>query len=294
MMPESSKRSNPGFQKGDNSAPAWIALTFCLVLAVGGCIHPAPAPTPPNLPGHRLERRDPYIQGLRNYREGFFESAIREFKKVPADHPRYKQSQNYLEKAAEKIMEAGRHVNDALAMKSKGEFLEAKTQLEAAVEIYPRNRNIQALLEAVEEDIDATTDYYYENGMKELERKNMEQAKENFRAAMKTDPEDDRASGMLLKVYLEEGNAFFQKGDFDGSIKSLESAYSVDSSDPALIDQLTNAYNRRALKLYREEKFSDAIRDLDRSLKIKSDQREIQVQLKQAQERMELLKKIGP
>ncbi|HET6370058.1 MAG TPA: hypothetical protein VFG95_02605, partial [Nitrospiria bacterium] len=113
-------------QKRGDSAPAWIALSFCLVLAVGGCIHPAPAPPPPNLPEQGPERRDPYVQGVRNYREGFFESAIREFKRVPTDHPHYKQSQNYLEKAAEKIMEAGRRVNDALAMKSKGDFLEAK------------------------------------------------------------------------------------------------------------------------------------------------------------------------
>jgi tetratricopeptide (TPR) repeat protein len=269
-----------------------IVLSVCLILAIGGCVHPTPPPPKPS--DQRPERRDPYVQGIRNYREGFYESAIREFKKIPSEHPRYKQSQNYLEKAAEKIMEAGRHVSDALAMKSKGEFWGAKQELEAAVEVYPRNRNIQALLEAVEEDIDATADYYYESGMKELEQKNLEGAEKNFQAAMKTDPEDDRASGMLLKVYLEEGSAFFLKGDFDASIRLLERAYAVNSSDSTLIDQLTNAYNRRALKLYREEKFSEAIRDLERSLKIKSDQHEIQVQLKQAQERMELLKKIGP
>jgi tetratricopeptide (TPR) repeat protein len=292
MMQASSKKSNPSFQKSARPAAALIVISICLLLAIGGC--GLLTPSPGDLSDQKAERRDPYIQGIRNYREGFYESAIREFKKLPSDHPRYKQAQAYLEKAAEKIMEAGRHVNAALGSKSKGEFLEAKRELEAAVEIYPRNRNIQALLEAVEEDIDTTEDYYYENGMKEFEQKNLEGARENFHEAMKTDPDDDRASGMLLKVYLEEGSALFQKGDFDAVINLLESEYAFISSDSGLIEQLADAYNRRALKLYREEKLSRAIQDLERSLKIKPDQREIEVQLKQARKRMELLKKIGP
>ena len=244
---------------------------------------------------------DAYSRGVQYYWEGLYQSAVKELEAVPSDHPRFKQAQGYLEKASSRVTEATHHVNAALQYRKEGEFFKDQKEFEKALGVYPNHRRVRMLLEALDQDIEATVNFYYEKGQEEFERKNYEEAQVAFLEALKSNPEENRVLGglsrtdeILVKMYSSEGNALFEKGLFDEAVKQLEKAYRINSTDPLLIDQLTNVYNRRALKYYREEKLSLAVGDLKRSLKIKSEQEEIRNQLQQIQKRLGLLKKIRP
>ncbi len=244
---------------------------------------------------------DAYSRGVDYYRQGLYESAVKELKAVPSDHPRYKLAQSYLEKSTDLVNEATNHVNAALQYRKEGELFKAKGEFENALEVYPRHRRVQMLLEALDLDIEATINFYYEKGREEFEQKDYEEARVSFLEALKADPEESRVlaelsktNETLVKIYSKEGSELFEKGDFDDAVERLEKAYHINAGDPFIIEKLTTVYNRRALKYYREEKLSLAIVDLKRSLKIKPYQEEIQNQLKQVQKRLGLLEKIRP
>jgi tetratricopeptide (TPR) repeat protein len=244
---------------------------------------------------------DAYSRGVQYYREGLYKSAVMELETVPRDHPRLKQARAYLQKANGRVTEATNHVNAALQHRKEGEFSKAKKEFEEALLVYPNHRRVRMLLEALDQDIEATVNFYYEKGQEEFERKNYEEAQVAFLEALKASPEENhvlaglsRTDEILMKLYSSEGTALFEKGLFDEAVRQLEKAYNIDSTDSLLIGQLTNVYNRRALKYYREEKLSLAVRDLKRSLEIKSEQEEIRNQLQQIQKRLGLLKKIRP
>jgi tetratricopeptide (TPR) repeat protein len=189
----------------------------------------------------------------------------------------------------------------ALKDQKEGELYKAKEELEEALEAYPRHRRVRTLIEALDKDIEATVDFYYDEGQEQFEQGNYEEARTAFLEVLKADPEEPRAldelprtNQALEKKYAMEGAALFEKGDFNGAIKQLEKSYGINSADPDLVNQLTNAYNRRALKYNSEEKLSLASMDLKRSLEIKPDQEEIRGQLQQIQTKLGLLEKIGP
>jgi tetratricopeptide (TPR) repeat protein len=244
---------------------------------------------------------DAYSRGVGYYRQGLYKSAVKELETVSTDHPRYKRAQFYLAKATNQITEATHHVNAALQYRKEGELFKAKKEFEDALEVYPKHRRVQMLLEALDLDIEATVNYYYEKGQDEFEQKDYESARAAFLEALKADPEESRVlselsrtNEILVKFYFKEGSALFERGDFDDALKRLERAYTIDSNDPFVIKKLTTLYNLRALKYYREEKLSLAVVDLKRSLEIQPDQEEIQDQLYQIQTRLGLLEKIGP
>ncbi len=244
---------------------------------------------------------DAYGRGVDYYRQGLYESAVKELKTVPSDHPRYKLAQSYLEKSTNLVTEATNHVNAALQYRKEGELFKAKGEFEDALAVYPKHQRVQMLLEALDLDIEATINFYYEKGQEEFEQENYEEARVAFLEALKADPEESRVleglsktNEILVKVYSKEGSELFEKGDFDDAVERLEKAYHINASDPFVIEKLTTVYNRRALKYYREEKLSLAVVDLKRSLKIKPYQEEIQNQLQQVQKRLGLLEKIRP
>jgi tetratricopeptide (TPR) repeat protein len=244
---------------------------------------------------------DAYSRGVDYYRQGLYKSAVKELEAVSSNHPRYKRAQSYLAKASTRVTEATHHVNVALQYRKEGELFKAKKEFEDALEVYPKHRRVQMLLEALEQDIEATVNYHYEKGQEEFEQKNYEDARAAFLEALKAEPEEDRVleelsrtNEELVKIYSKEGSALFEKGNFDDAVKRLEKAYHINSSDPFVIKKLIHVYNRRALKYYREEKLSLAVVDLRRSLEIQPDQEEIKNQLQQIQIRLGLLEKIGP
>jgi tetratricopeptide (TPR) repeat protein len=244
---------------------------------------------------------DAFRRGVQYYRDGLYKSAVKELETVPSDHPRFKQAQEYLKKANDRITEATAHVNAALQYRKEGELFKAKKDLEAAIEVYPRDRRVRMLLEALDQDIEATVDFYYDEGQEKFEEGDYEDARTAFLEVLKADPENDqvladlsRTNQALEKMYTKEGAALFEKGNLNEAIKQLEKSYELNSADPFLINQLTNVYNRRALKYYGEEKLSLALTDLKRSLEIKPDQEEIRHQLQQIQKKLGLLEKIGP
>jgi len=282
------------------ASPSLLWLSVGLACIVMGC---------GLLRGSLLNTQDPleskvpdaYSRGVQYYREGLYKSAVMELETVPRDHRRFKQALAYLQKANGRVTEATNHVNAALQHRKEGEFSEAKKEFEEALLVYPNHRRVRMLLEALDQDIEATVNFYYEKGQEEFERKNYEEARVAFLEALKASPEENhvlaglsRTDEILMKLYSSEGTALFEKGLFDEAVRQLEKAYNIDSTDSLLIGQLTNVYNRRALKYYREEKLSLAVRDLKRSLEIKSEQEEIRNQLQQIQKRLGLLKKIRP
>jgi tetratricopeptide (TPR) repeat protein len=244
---------------------------------------------------------DAYHRGVQFYRDGHYKSALTEFETVPPDHPRFKQAQEYLKKANGRVSEASTHVNAALQDQKEGELFKAKMELEEALEAYPKHRRVRMLLEALDKDIEATVDFYYDEGQEQFEQGNYEEARIAFLEVLKADPEETRVlaelprtNQALEKKFAMEGTALFEKGDFNGAIKQLEKSYELNSADPDLVNQLANAYNVRALKYNSEEKLSLATLDLKRSLEIKPDQEEIRHQLQQIQNKLGLLEKIGP
>ena len=244
---------------------------------------------------------DAYHRGVQFYRDGLYKSAVTELATVPSDHPSFKQAQEYLKRANVRVSEASTHLNAALQDQKEGELFKAKKELEEALEGYPKHRRVRMLLEALDKDIEATVDFYYDEGQEQFEQGNYEEARIAFLEVLKADPDEARAqtdlprtNQALEKKYTLEGTALFEKGDFNGAIKQLEKSYEINSSDPDLVNQLTNAYNVRALKYNSEEKLSLASMDLKRSLEIKPDQEEIRHQLQQIQNKLGLLEKIGP
>jgi len=244
---------------------------------------------------------DAYLRGVQFYREGLYKSAVKELVTVPSDHPRFKQAQEYLKKANDRVSEASTHVNAALQYQKEGELFKAKKELEEALEVYPKHRRVRMLLEALDKDIEAAVDFYYYEGQEKFEQGNYEEARIAFLEVLKADPEETRVldelprtNQALEKKYAMEGTILFEKGDYNGSIKQLEKSYELNSADPDLVNQLTNVYNRRALKYNSEEKLSLASMDLKRSLEIKPDQEEVRRQLQQIQNKLGLLEKIGP
>lgn len=276
----------------------WLALGVTWMLS--GCVL-VEYPPLDFLDFQKPKVPDAYRRGVQYYWEGHYKSAQKELETVPPNHPRFKRAQDYLTKATTRVMDATAHVNTALRYRREDELFRAKTEFEEALEVYPKYQRVQMLLEALEMDIEATANFYYEKGQEEFGRRDYESARDAFLEALKADPEENRVlvelartNEILGKRYFKEGTALFQKGSFDEAIKRLEKAYQINSSDPFLIKQLTNIYNRRALKFYREEKLSLAVADLKRSLEIKSEQEEIRMQLQQIKERLGLLKKIRP
>ncbi len=244
---------------------------------------------------------DAYSRGVDYYRQGLYQSAVKELETVPTDHPRYKRAQSYLAKATHRVTEATHHVNAALQYRKEGELFKAKKEFEDALEVYPKHRRVWMLLEALDLDIEATVNFYYEKGQDEFDQKEYESARIAFLEALKADPDESqvlfelsKTNEILVKIYSKEGSLLFEKGNFDDAVERLEKAYDIDSGDPVVIKQLTTAYNLRALKYYREEKLSLAVVDLKRSLEIKPDQEEIQNQRQQIQKRLGLLEKIRP
>jgi tetratricopeptide (TPR) repeat protein len=244
---------------------------------------------------------DAYYRGVQYYRDGLYKSAVKELATVPSDHPRFKQAQEYLKKANGRVSEANTHVNAALQDQKEGELYKAKKELEEALEVYPKHRRVRMLLEAFDKDIEATVDFYYDEGHDQFEQGNFEEARIAFLEVLKADPDEPRGlaelprtNQALEKKYAMEGTVLFKKGDFNGAIKQLEKSYELNSADPDLVNQLTNAYNVRALKYNSEEKLSLASMDLKRSLEINPDQEEIRGQLQQIQTKLGLLEKIGP
>jgi tetratricopeptide (TPR) repeat protein len=244
---------------------------------------------------------DAYHRGVHYYWDGLYKSAVKELATVPLDYPRFKQAQAYLKKANKRVTEATTHVNTALQYRKDGELFKTKKELEEALEVYPKDRRIKKLLEALDQDIEANVDFYYDEGQEQFEQKNYKEARTAFLEVIKADPEENRVPAALsrtnqalAKMYTQEGTAFFEKGNFNDAIKQLEKSYELNSADPVLVNQLTNVYNRRALKYYSEEKLALALTDLKRSLEIKPDQEEIQRQSQQIQKKLGLLEKIGP
>lgn len=277
-----------------------LPLSAGLVWALTGC---SLLEYPPLhwLDFHKSKPPDAYLRGIQYYRDGLYKSAVKELETVPTDDPRFRQAQGYLKKANDRVSEASTHVNAALKYQKEGELFKAKNELEEALEEYPKHRRVRMLLEALDKDIEATVDFYYDEGQEQFEQGNYEEARIAFLEVLKADPEEARALAelprtkqALEKKYAVEGTALFEKGDFDEAIKQLEKSYELNSADPDLVNQLTNVYNRRALKYNSEEKLSLASLDLKRSLEIKPDQEEIRHQLQQIQNKLGLLEKIGP
>jgi tetratricopeptide (TPR) repeat protein len=256
---------------------------------------------PLNLLGLQESPHDAYGRGVKYYRDGLYQSAVKELKAVPSDHPRFKEAQTYLKKANNRVLEASTHVSAALAYRNQGELDKAKKELEGALEVYPKYRKVQTLIEALDQDIDATVDFYYAEGQEQFDQGNYEEARVSFGEVLKANPEESRVlaelsktNQALAKKYTKQGITFFEKGNFNEAIKQLEKSYELNSGDPALTSEMTNVYNRRALKYYSEEKLSLALTDLKRSLEIKPDQEEIQRQSQQIEKKLGLLEKIGP
>jgi tetratricopeptide (TPR) repeat protein len=256
--------------------------------------------TPGALNSGQLEMNDAYDRGVDYYRQGLYKSAMKELETVPPDHPRFNRAQDYLEKSNSRVRDATTHIDRALQYRKEGELFKARREFEEALEAYPRHRRVRMLLEALDMDIDATVNYYYEKGQDEFENRNYEEARVAYLEALKADPEEVRiitelskTNDLLVKAYVREGTAFFEKGSFDEALMQLEKAYRTRSDDPSLVNQLSDLYNRRALKYYREDRLPQALADLKRSLEIKPDQAEVHNQLDQVQERLGQLEKIG-
>ena len=111
---------------------------------------------------------DAYHRGIQFYRDGLYKSAAKELVTVPSDHPRFKQAQEYLKKANDRVSEASTHVNAALLEQKEGELFKAKKELEEALEVYPKHRRVRMLLEALDKDIEATADFYYDEGQEQF------------------------------------------------------------------------------------------------------------------------------
>src|SRR4029077_11969097 len=114
------------------------------------------------------------------YRDGLYQSAVKELKAVPSDHPRFKEAQTYLKKVNNRVLEASTHVSAALAYLNQGELDKAKKELEGALEVYPKYRKVQTLIEALDQDIDATVDFYYAEGQEQFDQGNYEEARVSF------------------------------------------------------------------------------------------------------------------
>ena len=277
-----------------------LFLASVILWAVSGCALLDRFPL--DGPGReRPSNRDAHTRGMDYYEEGFFNSAVEELKNVPSSHLDFKQAQISLARSLQKVAGANAHAEAALRHQGEGRFLDAKRELEKALEIYPRHRKIRSLLEDLIRDINATADLLYGKGRDALERLDYESARVSFLEALRFNPRHDPASFELSKTnvvlvekYYQAGLFFSDQGKLDRAIEVLERAYQIDSVDPGVIEQLVKAYNLRALKFYREENLGLAVRDLERSLKMKFGQVEILDQLEQVQDRIRLLKKIDP
>jgi tetratricopeptide (TPR) repeat protein len=274
----------------------WLSLGMTWMLIGCGLLKYPPL----NLLDFQKSKPDAYARGVQYYRGGLYKSAVKELGSIPPGHAKFNKAQDYLKRANNRVLEAATHVNYALEYRDQGELFKAKKELEGALEVYPKHRKVHMLLAALDQDIEATVDFYYDAGQEQLDDGNYEEARKSFLAVLKADPEDNRAlteltraNQAIAQMYMNEGLAFFENGNFNEAIKKLEKSFELNSADPALIGRLANVYNRRALKYYSEEKLSFALTDLKRSLEIKPDQEEIQRQSQRIQEKLGLLEKIG-
>src|SRR5262245_29726722 len=135
--------------KASRSPFLWLSLGVTWML-IGCGLFKYPLSNPP----------DAYTRGVNYYRDGLYKSAAKELGSLPSKDPKFNQAQDYLKKANDRILEASTHVNAALEYRNLGELFKAKKELEGTLEVYPKHRKAQMLLDALDLDIEATVDFY--------------------------------------------------------------------------------------------------------------------------------------
>jgi tetratricopeptide (TPR) repeat protein len=194
-----------------------------------------------------IKSNDSYIRGENYFTQGYYQSALMEFKNVPSSHPEFQKAKEYLEKTNQRLSRVVYYETNAIQYEKQGELLKARHSLEHALKIYPKNKEIQKLHKNLNKEIHILAELSFKKGNSFYQEGDFDNAITHFKKAYQMGSSGHALADRLAIAYNSRALNLYRKGNLTEAIANLKQSLDINPKQENIRVQLNEMEHRLGL-----------------------------------------------